>query len=63
MNFENPHRKQLAKAKVRGTPNNTGDGLKMALEIGATKHGLYDGCHALHGFTYEKLWWFRFRTK
>ena len=34
------------KAKVRGTPHNTGDGLKMALEIGATKHGLYDGCHA-----------------
>ena len=23
-----------------------GDGLKMALEIGAVKHGLYDGCHA-----------------
>ena len=34
------------KAKVRGTPHNTGDGLKMALKIGATKHGLYDGCHA-----------------
>ena len=34
------------KAKVRGTPHNTGDGLKMALEIGAAKHGLYDGCHA-----------------
>ena len=34
------------KAKVRGTPNNTGDGLKMALDIGATKHGLFDGCHA-----------------
>ncbi len=33
-------------AKVRGTPHNTGDGLKMALKIGATKHGLYDGCHA-----------------
>jgi len=37
---------QWVKAKVRGTPNNTGDGLKMALEIGAVKHGLYDGCHA-----------------
>ena len=37
---------QWVKAKVRGTPNNTGDGLKMALEIGAIKHGLYDGCHA-----------------
>ena len=34
------------KAKVRGTPHNTGDGLKMALEIGAVKHGLYNGCHA-----------------
>ena len=34
------------KAKVRGTPYNTGDGLKMALDIGAIKHGLYDGCHA-----------------
>jgi tricarballylate dehydrogenase len=33
-------------AKVRGTPHNTGDGLKMALKIGAIKHGLYDGCHA-----------------
>ena len=37
---------QWVRAKVRGTPNNTGDGLKMALEIGAIKHGLYDGCHA-----------------
>ena len=34
------------KAKVRGTPYNTGDGLKMALDIGAAKHGLYNGCHA-----------------
>ena len=34
------------KAKVRGTPYNTGDGLKMALDIGAIKHGLYNGCHA-----------------
>ena len=33
-------------AKVRGTPYNTGDGLKMALKIGAVKHGLYSGCHA-----------------
>ena len=38
--------KNWIKAKVRGTPHNTGDGLKMALEIGAAKHGLYDGCHA-----------------
>lgn len=35
-----------AKAKVRGTPNNTGDGLTMALAAGAASHGLYDGCHA-----------------
>ncbi|MEM7721439.1 MAG: FAD-dependent tricarballylate dehydrogenase TcuA [Pseudomonadota bacterium] len=34
------------KAKVRGTPHNTGDGLKMAREIGAKAEGLYDGCHA-----------------
>ena len=33
-------------AKVRGTPYNTGDGLKMALKLGAKKNGLYDGCHA-----------------
>ena len=33
-------------AKVRGTPNNTGDGLIMALDAGAMKYGLYDGCHA-----------------
>lgn len=34
------------KAKVRGTPHNTGDGLTMALEAGAMEYGLYDGCHA-----------------
>ncbi len=34
------------KAKVRGTPHNTGDGLIMALEIGAMKYGLYNNCHA-----------------
>ena len=28
-------------AKVRGSPNNTGDGIRMALENGAMKHGLY----------------------
>jgi len=38
--------KNWLNAKVRGTPNNTGDGLIMALEIGAAKHGLYNGCHA-----------------
>lgn len=35
-----------AKAKVRGTPNNTGDGLSMAMAAGAASHGLFDGCHA-----------------
>lgn len=34
------------KAKVRGTPHNTGDGLKMALGLGAQRYGKYDGCHA-----------------
>jgi tricarballylate dehydrogenase len=33
-------------AKVRGTPHNTGDGLLMALELGAANYGLYSGCHA-----------------
>ena len=30
-------------AKVRGTPHNTGDGLKMALALGAKRYGKYDG--------------------
>jgi len=34
------------KAKVRGTPHNTGKGLEMALGLGARPHGLYSGCHA-----------------
>ena len=33
-------------AKVRGTPHNTGDGLKAAWSIGAQKYGRFDGCHA-----------------
>ena len=33
-------------AKVRGTPHITGDGLLMALELGAANYGLYSGCHA-----------------
>ena len=33
-------------AKVRGTPNNTGDGIKMATDIGALTYGLFDKCHA-----------------
>ncbi|MEM6761473.1 MAG: FAD-dependent tricarballylate dehydrogenase TcuA [Pseudomonadota bacterium] len=35
-----------ADAKVRGTPHNTGDGLKMALELGAERYGGFAGCHA-----------------
>ena len=34
------------KAKVRGTPMNTGDGLAISVEIGAQQNGLIDGCHA-----------------
>ncbi|MEM8701475.1 MAG: FAD-dependent tricarballylate dehydrogenase TcuA [Pseudomonadota bacterium] len=33
-------------AKVRGTPHNTGDGLKMAEDLGAARYGRFDGCHA-----------------
>ncbi|MGB7317674.1 MAG: FAD-dependent tricarballylate dehydrogenase TcuA [Planktotalea sp.] len=33
-------------AKVRGTPHNTGDGLRMAIAAGAMEYGLYSGCHA-----------------
>ena len=34
-------------AKVRGTPYNTGDGIRMALEIGASPYGNWSGCHAV----------------
>ncbi len=34
------------KAKVRGTPMNTGDGMVMARDLGAQTYGLVDGCHA-----------------
>ncbi|MEM9141239.1 MAG: FAD-dependent tricarballylate dehydrogenase TcuA [Pseudomonadota bacterium] len=33
-------------AKVRGTPHNTGDGLRMAWDLGAEAYGSYQGCHA-----------------
>ena len=33
-------------AKVRGTPHNTGDGLRMAFAAGAANYGFYAGCHA-----------------
>lgn len=34
-------------AKVRGTRHNNGDGIRMALEIGAAPHGHWSGCHAV----------------
>jgi len=34
-------------AKVRGSRFNTGDGLRMALEIGAAPAGQWSGCHAV----------------
>jgi tricarballylate dehydrogenase len=34
-------------AKVRGSRFNTGDGLRMALEIGAMPAGQWSGCHAV----------------
>ena len=33
-------------AKVRGTPHNQGDGLRMAMQIGAMPWGQWSGCHA-----------------
>jgi len=34
-------------AKVRGTRLNTGDGIRMALEVGAMPWGNWSGCHAV----------------
>jgi tricarballylate dehydrogenase len=34
-------------AKVRGTRYNMGQGIKMALDIGAMPHGHWSGCHAV----------------
>ncbi|HZA22107.1 MAG TPA: FAD-dependent tricarballylate dehydrogenase TcuA, partial [Dehalococcoidia bacterium] len=33
--------------KVRGIPYNTGDGIRMALEVGAQSHGHWSSCHAV----------------
>ena len=33
-------------AKVRGTKYNVGDGIKMALDVGACPYGNWSGCHA-----------------
>lgn len=35
-------------AKVEGTPFNTGDGLRIALDIGAQPHGHWSGCHSIN---------------
>jgi len=34
-------------AKVRGTPFNTGDGIRMALDIGAQPYGHWSSCHSV----------------
>jgi tricarballylate dehydrogenase len=34
-------------ARVRGTPYNTGDGIKMALDVGALPWGHWSGCHSV----------------
>jgi len=34
-------------AKVRGSRYNTGDGIDLALQVGATAHGNWTGCHAV----------------
>ena len=34
-------------AKVRGTRFNTGDGIRMALDVGASPYGHWSGCHAV----------------
>jgi tricarballylate dehydrogenase len=39
-------------AKVRGTRFNTGDGIRMAVEIGASTCGNWSGCHAV-GWDYN----------
>ena len=34
-------------AKVRGTPYNVGDGIRMATDMGASTKGNWSGCHAV----------------
>lgn len=36
----------VGQAKVRGTPHNQGDGLRLAMAIGAMPWGQWSGCHA-----------------
>ena len=33
--------------KVRGIPYNTGDGINMAIDVGAQSHGHYSSCHSV----------------
>jgi tricarballylate dehydrogenase len=42
-------------ARVRGTPFNTGDGIRMALDIGAQPWGHWSGCHAVQ-WDYNAPW-------
>jgi tricarballylate dehydrogenase len=42
-------------ARVRGTPYNTGDGIRMALDIGAQSWGHWSGCHAVQ-WDYNAPW-------
>ncbi len=39
-------------AKVRGSRFNTGDGIRMALDVGASSYGNWSGCHAV-GWDYN----------
>ena len=34
-------------AKTRGTRHNMGEGIEMAMKVGAVEHGIYSGCHAV----------------
>src|ERR671937_1705389 len=42
-------------ARVRGTPYNTGDGSRMALDVGAEPWGNWSGCHAVQ-WDYNAPW-------
>ncbi len=36
-----------SEAKTRGTKHNMGEGIEMAMKIGAAQYGIYEGCHAV----------------
>ncbi|MBI1735100.1 MAG: FAD-dependent tricarballylate dehydrogenase TcuA [Candidatus Rokubacteria bacterium] len=42
-------------ARVRGTPYNTGDGIRMALDVGAQPWGHWSGCHSV-AWDYNAPW-------